>query len=85
MIIKPKEEIIIPIVVEYYINITKDSSKDSISKILSFDMLPSLYKDAINYTFKITAKFNNSAQDRIIAAQQSSYNINDIKYNTIYK
>ena len=57
--INPGEEIIVPLYCEY--KVTKDS--DSISKIMSFDLRTSLYKDPINYTFKVIAKYANSEQD----------------------
>ena len=90
LVIKPKEEIIIPIVVEYFINISTDienesQRKDNIQKTLAFDILPSLYKDPISYQFTIIAKYENTPQDKVIANQQQSYNSNDVSYNPIYK
>jgi hypothetical protein len=87
LVIKPKEEIIIPIVVEYFINNSEFATekKDNIQKTLAFDLLPSLYKDPISYQFTIIAKYENTAQDKVIANQQQSYNSNDVSYNPIYK
>lgn len=75
--IKPKEEILIPLVVEFYL--TED---ESIYKTLSFDILPSLYKDPVNYKFTITAKYKNAIQDDIVSSQSSSSKYD--AYNTIY-
>ena len=83
MLLKPKEEIIIPIIVEYYIDST-DNEKTEIQKTMSFDILPSLYKDAINYKFTIIAKKETSPQDKVINNQQL-YRNNSGVYKSIYK
>jgi hypothetical protein len=83
-ILGPKEEIIIPIVFEYYV---KEDTQ--ISKTMSFDILPSLYKDPISYSFRVTAKYQNSAQDKITATNQQQYKNwwgdSGVKYNTTFK
>lgn len=78
--IKPKEEILIPLVVEYYVE-----EDGSIYKTLSFDILPSLYKDPINYKLTINAKYQNTIQDEIMTGQSQILNPEDVKYNIIYK
>jgi hypothetical protein len=78
-LLKSKEEIIIPIVVEYFI----DSTIPTLSKTMSFDILPSLYKDPINYTFKITAKADLTPQDRLIHNRDLILHTDSIKYNAL--
>jgi hypothetical protein len=80
ILINPKDKIIIPIVVEFFV-----SEGGSIKKTMSFDIWPSLYKDPINYSFTIVAKFDNSVQDKLISQQQSDYKSTESKYNIIYK
>lgn len=83
MILYPNDEIIIPIVVEFCVQ--RDSDKSSISKTMSFDIRPSLYKDPINYKFTIVSKYENTIQEDILANQQESYNKSNSKYNIIFK
>lgn len=71
------EEIVVPLIMEYKLS----DDNDNISKTISFDLRTSLYSDPINYTFKVTAKMNNSTQDKLISANKKS--INGVKYNTI--
>ena len=80
IVIKPKEEFIIPIVVEFYI----DGTNKEIYKTMSFDILPSLYKDPITYKFSIHAKYQNTIQDQLIMNDNQSGS-NDVKYNIIYR
>jgi hypothetical protein len=61
IILKPYEEIIIPVIFEYYV---KDG--ETINKTMSFDIMPSLYKDPISYNFTITAKYSNTPQDKLV-------------------
>jgi hypothetical protein len=88
LVIGPHEEIIIPIVFEYYI---KDDSGDAvINKTMSFEIWPSLYKDPISYTFKVTAKYSASSQDKVIASNKKKFSSwitknNNIIYKTIFK
>ena len=77
--INPKDKIIIPIVVEFYL------THESISKTMSFDIWTSLYKDPINYSFTINTKYENTVQDKLVAQQQTDYNGTESKYNIIYK
>lgn len=77
--LKPNEEFIIPIVVEFYVK----SEQNEISKIISFDILPSLYKDPITYKFTITAKYQNSVQDKLISNNLA--NAGTSKYNIVYR
>lgn len=51
-IIKPGQEILVPIVCEYYIK-----ENESINKTISFDLRTSLYNDPINYMVKIMANY----------------------------
>lgn len=53
--------IVIPIIFEY-----KITGNDSIHKIMSFDIRPSLYKDPITYTFRVIAKSKMTTQDKIL-------------------
>lgn len=79
LIINPKEEILIPIVVEFCC-----AESSQIQKTLSFDIWPSLYRDPINYTFTITAKYESSMDEQIMQTQQELMTSNS-KYNIIYK
>lgn len=54
--------IVIPIIFEYKIT----GNNGSIHKTMSFDVRPSLYKDPITYTFRVTAKSNMTTQDKIL-------------------
>jgi hypothetical protein len=81
VVIKPKEEFIIPIVVEFYI---KDQGSTEIYKTMSFDILPSLYKDPMTYQFSIHAKYQHTIQDQLIINDNQSGS-NDVKYNIIYR
>lgn len=76
-LVNPGEEIIIPLIMDYKLS----SDNDNISKIISFDIRTSLYNDLTNYTFKVTAKMNNSTQDKLISTTKKY--INGTKYNTI--
>ena len=79
--------IIIPIVVEFFVsdkNKTESYDPTSISKTLSFDIRPSLYKDPLNYKFTIISKRENTIQDDI-NMNQETYNNQNSKYNIIYK
>lgn len=76
-LVVPGEEITIPLIFEYKL----DSSHDNIYKTMSIDIRTSLYQDPVNYTFKITAKMNNSTQDKLINSNKNA--TNGIKYNTI--
>lgn len=79
-VLNPGDEIMIPIVVEF-----KVTSAVSIQKTISFDIQTSLYKDPTNYSITFVSKYDDSEQDRIMAAQQSEYNSTNTKYNVIYK
>ena len=79
IIIKPGEEFVIPIVVEFYIG----TNLNEISKTMSFDILPSLYKDPISYKFTVVAKKQNTIQDQLILSSQQ--NATGTKYNIIYR
>ena len=72
--IAPGETITVPIVFEYFFgsNINDNSVVNSIYKTISFDLRPSLYADPINYTFKINAKWKDTAQDRLLYIDQTA-------------
>lgn len=75
-LLNPSEEIVIPIVFEYKLS----EEHNNISKTMSIDIRPSLYNDPINYTFKVTAKLDNTIQDKLITTSRRY--INSTKYNT---
>lgn len=77
LLLKPNEEIIIPICFEYQLNETERN----ISKTMSFDIWPSLYQDPITYTFSVQAKLELSSQDKVIM----SNNKRNHKFNSIIK
>lgn len=66
LILAPGEELIIPIIFEYYV----PNSNGSISKTISFDLRTSLYNDPLNFTFQVTAKNTNSLQDKVIGSNR---------------
>lgn len=68
IVLAPGDEIIVPIVVEYYVG------SGTVSKTLSFDLLPSLYRDPVNYSFKVIANTINSSLDKVIAAGKNKFN-----------
>lgn len=67
--INPKEKIIIPLIFEY-----KIVGEEYISKTISFDMRISLYKDPINYTVKVTAKYTATPQDKLLTTNRKAKN-----------
>ena len=74
--INPDSSIIVPIVFEYMV---KDAN-NSIHKTMSFDLRTSLYNDPTNYTFTVTAKYQNTAIDKVLS---NNVMISDnIKFNT---
>lgn len=75
-LLSPGEEIVIPMLFEYKL----DEGHQEISKTVSLDIRPSLYNDPINYTFKVTAKMNNTTQDKLITTSRKY--IDSVKYNT---
>lgn len=81
LIINPKEEILIPLVVEYYCD---ETILPVINKTLSFDIWPSLYKDPVNYTFTIEAKYESDIEEQILVEQQNQVTVGS-KYNIVYK
>lgn len=78
----PNEEILIPIIVEY--RLTED-----LTKTMSFEIFPSLYKDPIAYTFNVTAKLDYTNQDKVISANKKNFKTwwGDVntKFNSIFK
>ena len=81
--INPKDKLIIPIAVEF--SNPQNKSNKCFKKTISFDIWPSLYKDPINYSFTINAKYESTVQDKLNTEQQSGYNDTESKYNIIYK
>lgn len=80
LVINPKESIVIPIVVEYCL-----SSESSYKCSISFDILPSLYKDPINYKATFIIKPETTIHDNVIAQSNNKSNGEQIKYIPIYK
>lgn len=66
----PGDEVIIPMYCEYKL----DSTLNSISKTISFDIRTSLYRDPINYSFTVTAKNNATLQDKTLIANRRKFN-----------
>lgn len=69
ILLSPGEAVNIPIIVEYRL-----SKSEQINKTLSFDILPSLYKDPITYTFTVVANYENSILDKVIHSSQKYLN-----------
>ena len=67
MLVEPKEEIIIPVVVEYSLDASTSSIGSSIEKTISFDIRTSLYKDPLHYSVNIGAKYLNTPQDKLVS------------------
>jgi hypothetical protein len=74
--INPDSSIIVPIVFEYMV---KDASSP-IHKTMSFDLRTSLYNDPTNYTFTVTAKYQNTAIDKLLSNNVAI--ADNIKFNT---
>lgn len=68
LVIGPNEEILIPIIFEFKLKGTGPDGDDLIStqKTMSFEILPSLYKDPIPYTFTVSTNYTASPQDKLI-------------------
>ena len=84
MTLAPAEEIIIPIVFEYYI-----PKNSSISKIMSFDLCTSLFRDPVTYTFKVNAKYSNTSLDKVLSLNHRKFknwwNLDKTQYRTNFK
>ena len=63
--IGPGEEILIPIIFEYKLKTDSETIPTS-QKTMSFEILPSLYKEPIPYTFTVLAKNTTSPQDKLV-------------------
>ncbi len=89
-LLNPGDTIVIPMLLKYKLGEwgTKVGSTDpvlikqygQVSKTISFDLLPSLYQDPINYEFTVTCKFELTPQDR--ALMNNRKYTEDIKYTT---
>lgn len=60
--LNPYESINIPIVFEYKI----EGNSSKITKYMSFDLRPSIYKDPITYKFGVTAKYSDTPAKKAI-------------------
>ena len=84
MTLAPAEEIIIPIVFEYYI-----PENHRISKIMSFDLCTSLFRDPVTYTFKVNAKYSNTSLDKVLSLNHRKFknwwNLDKTQYRTNFK
>lgn len=84
LVINPGSEVIIPLYCEYIIT----KANEQISKMMSFDLRTSLYKDPINYTFKVVAKNKNSVKDYLqIKNKKRLWDrlVSSLKYNQTVK
>lgn len=81
----PNEEILIPIVFIYKLN----GENESTYQTISFEILPSLYKDPIPYTFRINAKYSATSQDKVIMTNKKKFRSwwggKDVNYKTTFK
>lgn len=69
--LKPNEEILIPLIFEFRINKDGDANGEvSTKKTISFDILPSLYKDPKTYTLEVSAKGQVTAVDKVVSASK---------------
>lgn len=78
LLLNPEDSIVIPIMFEYNLG---DNAE--LSKIMSFDVRTSLYRDPINFTFKALVKSESTPQDKLINTikKRNPY----IKYNPTVK
>lgn len=74
-LLNPGDTIVVPMLLKYKLDVDKQ-----ISKTISFDLLPSLYQDPINYEFTVTCKYNLTYQDR--ALMNNRKYTEDVKYTT---
>ena len=65
--IAPKSELIIPIMVQYR------AENEEIIRHMSFDIRTSLYRDPVNYTFKVIAKDELTTQDKLTSSIRKNY------------
>lgn len=72
----PNESIVIPIIFEYKLD---QDGYNSTSKIMSFDIRTSLYRDPVSYAFKVNAKYYNKTQDNLLLSNKN----NQLKYKTL--
>jgi hypothetical protein len=79
--IKPGDEILIPIKVEYCL--PDGTQSDNIEKSMAFDLLSSLYSDPNSYSFQIIAKKDLTEADKVYV--NSVEEANNSKYNVIYR
>ena len=89
-LLNPGDTIVIPMLLKYKLgewgtaaeNQTSElvNKATQVSKTISFDLLPSLYQDPINYEFTVTCKFELTPQDR--ALMNNRKYTEDIKYTT---
>jgi hypothetical protein len=92
MLLNPGDQIVIPVMVEYRLNnestgqYGQNDPINNITKTIAFDIRTSLYKDPMHYEVEITAKYNNTPQDKLVGSLVEKYKSDVIKtkqYNTI--
>lgn len=83
-LLNPGDTIVIPMLLKYKLETIGDDPKqkyvNQVSKTISFDLLPSLYQDPINYEFTVTCKYQLTDQDR--ALMNNRKYTEDVKYTT---
>lgn len=89
-LLNPGDTIVIPMLLKYKLGEWSTAAENQtselvdkatqVSKTISFDLLPSLYQDPINYEFTVTCKFELTPQDR--ALMNNRKYTEDIKYTT---
>jgi hypothetical protein len=58
LVLAPTEAVVVPLMVQYYV------PDNSISKIISFDLRPSLYSDPINYLIEFDVTSTDTVQQK---------------------
>lgn len=85
----PGDEILIPIIAEYRLEENGSRHASSTYRTMSFDLLPSLYKDPITYTFRVHAKYNDTVQDKLTNSNKANFRKwwdgSQVKYNSKIK
>ena len=84
MIINPGQELVFPVVVEYFIN-NVNNENSQIEKTIAFDIRTSLYNDPLHYAVKIGAAYTSTPQDKIVNSvneKPQTYGVRTNVYNT---
>lgn len=85
MLLNPGDEVIIPIMVQYKL---QETGTSAIEKTISFDVRTSLYNDPYTYAIKFSAKYFDTAADKLVSSLTKKYQpkvLKDKEYRTIVR